>query len=303
VSRSPVRVGTLPVAQLPSLALAFADLPYSPITQASFFYHLRTYERWCGERGEQAWPPTLERLLCYGADRAETKAYFTVREHLRIVSLVARKESGVDLFANPKVQELLQGVKRLRPPAPVLPLRPSQIERLFSYKPRTESQRRTRGMCLLTYGAGFRIREHARLRCEMVTIDEQGAVIRGLSESRLDLFIGRAKDPQRCPVRALEELIAGRVRGPVFRGSRCRAADGQLAYFSAAQEIERFGRAAGVTPLSFERLRLAGMLEQVRHIDAVRLAHFHGYRDPEHLASVLDRHVPVAGYVRRRRHR
>jgi len=294
------RAGSLPVARLPVPARSFAELPYSTVTETSRQYHLRTYERWCGERGEEPWPPTLERLLRYAADRAQTKAFYTVREHVRIVSMVARKRTGQDLYAHPTLQSLLEGVKRERPPAPVRALRPSQVDKLLSYRPCTASQHRDRGIVLLSYAAGFTLSDHDALRCEMVGFGEDGATISELSADRPHFVIGRAKDPDRCPVEALRALIGERTSGPVYISSRCRARDKRLSYLGVAGEIAHYGRAAGVTPLSNDRIRLSGMLEQVQHVDIVRLAHFHGYRYVEPLAQLLGRYVAVDGRVKAR---
>jgi hypothetical protein len=55
-----------------------------------------------------------------------------------------------------------------------------------------------------------------------------------------------------------------------------------------------------VTPLSNDRIRVAGLLEQIQHIDIVRLAHFHGYRHVEPLANLLGRYVAVTSRVKAR---
>jgi hypothetical protein len=293
--RIPVsRADSLPVAGLPSVARAFAELPYSPVTQVSWNYHLRTYERWCRDRKETPWPPTLERLLRFAADRAQTKAFFTVRNDVRIVSMVERKRSGLDLYAHPLLKTLLEGIKRERPPAPVRPLRPSQVEKLLSFRPERATQHRNRTIVLLSYAAGFGLNDHAALRCEMVSFGEEGATISGLSEERPYFMIGRATEPARCPVEALRALIGERTSGLVYP-SRRRRADPGLRYEPIAQAIQLFGVATGVTPLSNDRIRLAGLLEQVQHIDIVRLAHFHGYRHVEPLAQLLGRYVPTSG--------
>jgi hypothetical protein len=288
------RGGSLPVEQLPSVARTFSDLPYSAVTEISRKYHLQTYERWCRERGEKPWPPTLSRLMRYAADRAQTKAFFTVREHVRIVSMVERRRTGSDLYAHPTMQTLLEGIKRERPPAPVRPLRPSQVETLFSFQPCRAAQHRNRAIVLLSYSAGFTLGDHATLRCEMVSFAEEGAIVSGLSDDRPYFVIGRASDPQRCPVEALRTLIGERAEGFVYISSRCRAKDRHLPYSAIGGEIAGFGRAAGVRPLSNDRLRLAGMLEQIQHVDIVRLAHFHGYRQIEPLAQLLGRYVPTS---------
>ena len=294
------RANSLAVEQLPIAARAFAELPYSAVTEVSRQYHVRIYERWCRERAEQPWPPTLERLLRYAADRAQSKAFYTVREHVRIVSMIERKRTGQDLYAHPMVQTLLEGIKRERPPAPVRPLRPSQIEKLLSFRPRHVSQRRNRAIVLLSYTAGFTLNDHVGFRCEMVSFGDEGATVSELSEDRPHFVIGPAADPDRCPVVALRALLGERTSGPVYVSSRCRRRDKGLPYLAIAGEIKYFGRAAGVTPLSNDRIRLAGLLEQIQHIDIVRLAHFHGYRHVEPLAQLLGRYVAVSGRVKAR---
>jgi integrase len=284
--RYPVsRGGTLAVAQLPDAARSYAELPYSAVTEMSRQYHLRTYERWCAEHRIAPWPPTLQTLMVYAAERAQTKAFFTVREHLRNVCLVERKRSGTDLFASPALHDLLDGIKRDRPPAPVLPLRAAQIEALFSYCPTTKAMRNIRCILLLSYTAGFTLNEHAELSCNMLTFKDDGVWIKGL-DRRPAFFVGSAKDPARCPVVALRALTSGRMVGPVYHSSRARSVHKGLKYRGIAHMIGRYGRLAGVKPLSNDRVRLAGMIEQSRGIDVVRLAHFHGYR---HVLSVARR--------------
>lgn len=295
------RAGAIPVSELPGPARTFAEIPYSTVTESSRQYHLRTYERWCRERREEPWPPTLERLLRYGAESARAKSYFTVREHLRIISMVERRRSGIDLYAHPTLQTLLQGVERERPPAPVLPLRSFQVERLFNYRPRTQAQHRMRAVCLLSYAAGFRVGNHVALNCDMVSFQTTGAIVSGLSDDRPVIFIGRAQNIDRCPVDALERLICGRSRGPVYLTHRNRVPDGRLSYNAVAVGSAIFGRAASVTPLSIDRIRLAGLLEQIQHIDIVRLAHFHGYRQAHQLANLLGRYVAAGQFRKRRR--
>jgi hypothetical protein len=282
------------VAALPDAARFYATFPYSPVTEHARLYHLGTYERWCRDRAEEPWPPTLERLLRYAADRAQTKAFFTVREHVRIVSMVERKRTGTDHYAHPTMQLLLEGLKRERPPAPVQPLRPAQVDKLLSFRPCRVAQHRNRAMVLLSYAAGFSLTEHARLRCEMISFERDGAVISELGEDRPYFFIGPATNPDRCPVEALRRLVGEHTTGPVYRSSRCRTVDKRLQYQALAGEFAHFGRVAGVTPLSNDRIRLAGLLEQNQHIDIVRLAHFHGYRHVEPLADLLGRYVSVS---------
>jgi hypothetical protein len=302
VRRYPVsRAGTVAVSELPSGARAYAELPYSPVTETSRQYHLRTYERWCADRDIRPWPPTLQTLLVYAADRAQTKAFFTVREHVRNVCLVERKRSGRDLFAHPALHRLLEGVKRERPPAPVLPLRAAQVEQLFSFEPATDSQRTIRCILLLTYGAGLTLNEHARLMCEMLVFTDEGVWIEGL-DRRSALFVGRAKDRTRCPVEALCGLVAGRMLGPVYYARRAHSSNKGLKYSGIANLIAMYGHSAGVTPLSNDRVRHAGMIEQSRGIDVVRLAHFHGYRSAESIAQLLGRHTNMSErYSYRRR--
>jgi len=300
-SRPPCRPGTLPVSDLPAAARVYAELPYSPVTEVTRQYHLRVYERWCAAVGEAPWPPTLEGLMRFAAERAQTKAYFTVREHVRTVSMVERKRSGVDLYAAPAMQQLLEGVKRDHRPRPVQPLRRSQLDALFDFRPQRSAQRVGRGIALLAYCCGFTIGEHVRLRVEMVRFAGEGAWIEELGDDRPLFYVGPARNPDRCPVRALSELIGTREVGPVFRGARCRSADGSFRYMGVERNLRCLGRAAGVTPLSNDRLRLAGMIEQSRNIDIVRLAHFHGYRGIEGFADLLGRHVPTSVAVWKRR--
>lgn len=300
MARSLVSRASLPLKDFPLSAQAFAELPYAAFTEQSRQYHLRTYERWCRERDEEPWPATLERLLRYAAQRAETKAYMTVRAHVRIVSVEQRKHGGHDLFAHPTMQTLLEGIKRERPPAPVRPLRPGEIDTLLNFRPKTTAQHRDRVIVLLAYAAGFGIDDHVALQCEMVRFSEHGAIISGLSEDRPHIVIGRAANPDRCPVEALRALIGDRTSGPVYRSSRSRSADKPLQYGVIAYQVAHFGRTAGVTPLSNTRIRLSGLLEQARQIDIVRLAHFHGYRSIETLAVLLGRYVGTSGQVKSR---
>lgn len=143
--------------------------------------------------------------------------------------------------------------------------------------------------------------EHSRFRCEMITFTEHGAIIDDLNVDRPHFFIGRAKDVQQCPVAALELIVAGRTSGPVYRSKRFESPDRAIRYDSMACLIIDYGKTAGVQPVSADRVRLAGLLEQVQHIDIVRLAHFHGYRHVEPLADLLGRYVPVPHYRKRTR--
>lgn len=288
----PSRAGSLPVAQLPNEARAFAELPYADFTEASRLYHLRTYERWCARHEIAPWPPTLTVLLEFAAERAQTCAYYTVRAHVRIVSMEERKRSGVDYYAYPELQRALDGIRRRRPPRPVPPLRPAQVEQLFAYRPTTAAQRRARAMLLLSYAAGFSLLEHVRLRCEMVEFAEDGVTIRELGADRPRIFIGKGQDLERCPVRALRELVGARTAGFIY-SPRSRSHDRHYHYDGAHHLIATYGRAAGIAPLSNDRVRLAGLVEQARHIDIVRLAHFHGYRTPATLATLLGRYVEI----------
>jgi hypothetical protein len=296
MSRKPlVRPGTVPVNELPDAARAYGDLPYSIVTNQSRQYHLRFYERWCAEHNMPAWPATLERLLTFAASCAKTQAYYTIRGHLLVITMVERKRSGIDLFADSRMYHFLGGLKRVKPPQPVSPLRADRVDALLAYQPKFKSQRTTRTIILLSYTAGFTLNDHANFRCEMVTFDEDGAMIEGLDLDRHLFHIGLGSDPDRCPVRALRALIDGRTAGPVYWSSRAHTPDGALSYRGIACDIQHYGRAAAITPLSNERIRLAGMIEQARHVDFVRLAHFHGYRQAETLARLLGHHIPGGG--------
>jgi hypothetical protein len=304
VPRRLARPGALPVEQLPELIRTFADLPYAPFTEAARQYHLRTYVAWCAERQRPPWPPTLSGLMQYAADRAPGHSYFTVREHVRIVSMVERRRSGIDLYARIEMQQLLDGIRRDSPPRPVLPLRPAQVHELLAYRPATGTQRLVRSALLLSYAAGLSLSEHNRIRCEMIVFERQGATISDLGPDRPLVFIGAARDIDRCPVRALRQLVGERTSGPLYTSVRSRGKEKGWTYWGLGAEMGRYGRTANVAPLSNDRIRLAGLIEQARHIDLVRLAHFHGYRSVNTLAALLGRYIEVnAGtrFPRRRR--
>jgi hypothetical protein len=239
-------------------------------------------------------------MMEFSADRAKNCSYYTVRESVRIVSSVERRGSGVDLFARPELQLLLEGILRERPPCPVLPLRPAQVEKLFAYRPRTKAQCRVRVALLLSYAAGLGLSEHVGMRCEMVEFTPHGATVSEVAPDRPLLFIGMARDQARCPVRALRELIGERERGPLYTSPRSRGKEKGLTYDGLGCEIRRFGTWAGVVPLSNERVRFAGIIEQARHIDIVRLAHYHGYRSAGALAAHLGRYIDVSSGARYR---
>ncbi len=296
--RVPSRPGSLPVSKLPDDARAFAELPYAPFTEEARQYHLRAYERWCTGRARAPWPTDLETLLEFAADRAPGRSYYTIREHVRIVSMVERKRTGVDLYAHCAMRKALEGIKRECPPRPVQPLRPSQVDRLFAYRPRTNSHELIRTMALLSYAAGFTLLEHHRFRCEMIGFVGEAATIEGLGADRPLFHIGPAQEPERCPVRALRGTVAGRSEGWVYTTARSRRVDKHFSYDGLGQELGRFGAAAKVSPLSNDRIRIAGLIEQARNIDVVRLAHFHGYRSVNGLAALLGRYIEVNAAIR-----
>ncbi len=298
MARVVCRPGTLPVAQLPDDARAFAELPYAPFTEEARQFHLRAYERWCAGRARVPWPTSLQTLLEFAADRAPGRSYYTIREHVRVVSMVERARSGIDLYAHCAMRKALEGIKRDCPPRPVAPLRPSQISLLFAYRPKTAAHQVIRTMALLSYAAGFTLSEHHKFRCEMVTLTDEGATIEGLGDDRPLFHIGPAQDAERCPVRALRATIGRRSDGYVYTTVRSRRLDKHFSYDGLGQELARYGRAAGVTPLSNDRIRIAGLVEQARNIDIVRLAHFHGYRSVNTLAGLLGRYIEVNAALR-----
>jgi hypothetical protein len=91
----------------------------------------------------------------------------------------------------------------------------------------------------------------------------------------------------------LRATVDGRTEGWVYTTVRSPRRDKQFSYDGLGHELARYGRAAGVTPLSNDRIRIAGLIEQARNIDMVRLAHFHGYRSVTGLAALLGRYVEV----------
>lgn len=290
-----LRTPSVPLGALPPEARHFAEFPYSPVTEKSRRYHLRVYADWCTENALDPWPATLPRLMRFAAERAPLVAYFTVREHVRIVSMMERKRGGPDFYAHPTMQTLLRGIKRDRPPEPVSPVRPSQLKKLLAYRPTTAAQQRTRVMILLSYAAGFRLGDHTRFRCEMVDFADNGAWIRGLSEERPLFYIGPSDEPENCPVRALRGLMRDRTAGPMYHCGRSRGPAGNATYCGTGEAFRDYGNVAGVTPLSIERIRVAGLIEQSKKIDLVRLGHFHGQHCIEDLARSLDRYVPFGG--------
>jgi len=281
---------TLAISDLPPNARAFANLPYSAVTEVARQYHLRSYETWCERRDIPPWPPTLTTLLMHAADCAQAAAFFTVKERIRVVSMVERKRSGVDLYLHSTMQKLLEGIRRENPSAPVSPLRRDQVDKLFSYVPATTAQRNMRCLLLLSYCAGFTLGEHVLLRCEMLRFVETGVWIEGLPR-RFSFFIGSAQNPERCPVAALRSLTSGRTVGPVFYSAHNRPRDQGYTYSGTRNMVSSYGRLAKASPLSNDRVRLAGMLEQSRHIDIVRLAHFHGYAHITSFAQLLNRYA------------
>jgi hypothetical protein len=301
----PCRLGALPVAELPFNARVYAQYPCARHTDELRQYYLRSFEKWCASKNLTPWPLTAEALLQFASESAATKSYWTIRGGVRVISLEERKRSGVDLFALPAMQRLLNGIKRDRPPQPVQPLRPSQLNKLLDFRPRTAPQRVGCAIVLLSYCCGLNMIEHANFRVEMVRFEGDGAWIEGLSDDRPRFYVGPAQNPNRCPVRALRELVANRQHGPMYLGARCRSPERGLSYQGIVVELGRLGRIAGVSPLSNNRIRLAGMIEQSKKIDIVRLAHFHGYRKVGALANLLGRYLPtsVGAWKRQRRAR
>lgn len=295
------RAGAPAVGDLPAAARAVAEFPYSRVTEANRQYHLRAYESWCTRLNATAWPLALPTLLAYAVDAARTKAYLTVRAHILVVSMVERKRSGRDLARHPTITALLTGLKRDKPPQPPRPLKAEQIERLFSYEPESQPQQATRSLLLLTYTAGITLTDHIALRCEMISFEGERAIITGLNVDRPSIVIGAGRSSDRCPVQALRHLSFGRKSGPIYISVRGRTRElGGMQYYGLADNIRYFGLAAGVKPLSNERVRLAGMIEQSRNIDAVRLAQFHGYRSVENISSVVGRHIDQHHRYKRR---
>ena len=292
---APSASSAVPLSALSAQVQRYAAKPYGQNAQTARKYHLEAYETWCKKEHVQPFPLDLDRLLAFAAARAQTYAFFTVREDVRIVAMEHRKTTGEDLYSNTRIATLLHGLRRKRPPRPVLPLIPRDMERIIEHRGRTWKTRRSRVMAMLIWAAGFTLTELHHLDAEMLLFSDRGvdARFRDIFDVRDHIFVGRARDSARCPVAALEALLAEREisAGPVFFSTPRRVTHVRfrLAYTGVIQAIRLLGIQVGFPArLSVERIRRGGLIAQSQHVDIVTLAHYHGLSAIEHLSSFID---------------
>ena len=288
--------GKTAIADLSPAVRRYADKPYGLNAKIAWDYHLRAYECWCADRHLKPFPLDIDQLLLFGTDRAKTYAFYNVREDVRLVAMHHRKTTGEDLFCDTRVAAFLSGVRRLRPPQPVRPLRPDLFLQIVECDGSTWKTRRSRVMAMLIWSAGFTIRELHQLDVEMITLSDRGAQIKfpTSADYRETVFIGQARETRSCPVIALERLLTERqlLKGPVFNRTPKGRPDIviRLSMQGVSGAIRLLGKQAGIkSPLSVERSRLGGIITQSLNVDIVTLAHFHGLRAIDHLAAFLGR--------------
>jgi integrase len=294
--RQPPAAGGTPVGELAPAARVYAQMPYKPSAQKVHDYHIRTYESWCSNHGIDPWPPTLEHLIEFAAERAKDHAYNTVNGTIRVVTAHERHRGGRDLWSDIRLQVVLAGIERERRPMPVTPATPGEFEKIVRFLPRTWPQRRNRTMAILAYAAGFTGEELIALDVPAISFVDDRANIADERLRRSRIWIGRAREQRRCPVHALEDWLSilGRDDGPAFPPHLPAGdmAHRRISYRGLSNIFVLFGRDVGWTGrLSVERLRRGGIVEQARTVDIVPLAQFHGFKSPRTLADFLGIHV------------
>lgn len=295
------RSGKTAINDLSASVKRYATKPYRKNGQIAWDYHIAAYDRWCRERELDPFPLDVYRILEFAADRAQRYAFFNVRESVRLVAMQHRKMTGEDLYSNTRVATFLAGLRRTKPPRPLLPLQMSKYALIVDCVGKTWKTRRSRVMAMLIWNAGFTLRELHLLDVEMVSFNDKGANVRFPSSAayRERVFIGRAQESKSCPVLALEQLISerGLKSGAIFN----KTAKGnpgvayRLAVGAVGEAVKLLGKQVGIVPLTIERIRLGGIIAQSRNVDIVTLASYHGLRAIEHLANFVEMRTERSG--------
>lgn len=290
-----------------AINLAAAD-SLAPATRRAYESSLRTWRKWCRDRGVPAIPATPELVAAHLTDLAEAGRSTSTMDR----TLAALRDKHLDLgFDDPTshrgVQRVRSGLRRRLGTAPrqqAHPLSTEEVRRIVEHIDDTELRGlRDRAIVLLGYAAALRRSEIADLACNDIMPRARGVVVR-VRRSKSDqegegqlVGVVRGQHIDTDPVHAVHawmERSGGNGSDPLFTRiswSGLRPGFEPLTGASVARILQQRAKAAGLgdLPISGHSLRAGHATTAAEHgVPADRLM-----RTTRHKNMAT-----LAGYVR-----
>lgn len=307
----------VPSSLAPTAARAaeYAQASRAPNTQRAYRGAWKAFAAWCEAHGLVSLPAAPQTAALYVTHMADRAKPATIDVHIAGVAYRHREAGHPSPFDHPRVQDVLDGVRRTRGTAPNKKTPAvSGIVRSMVTAVRLEDRSpyvadRDDALLLLGFAGAFRRSELVAL--DWVDLEErpEGLLVtirRGKTDQRgagRKVHVHRGADPALCPVAALGRWRA-RVRGSGFGGADdapvflCLSRSAWLRRMSAqhvALVVKAAARAAGLDAARFAGHSLrSGFATSAaragRRLDTIRAQT--GHRSLDMLAEYLAHDVP-----------
>jgi integrase len=204
--------------------IATADAEGTRRVYASDWRH---FDAWCAQAGFQALPATPAVIAGYLAAGASLYALSTLRRRLAAIARVHREARLAFDSRDPAIRNALRGIARAHalPARQAAALTTPEIRKLVRTCDTSLAGQRDRALLLLGYAGALRRSELVGVDLEHLTF-HAAALELLIPRSKGDpdgegqrISIGRGRNPETCPVRALEAWLklSATEFGPVFR--------------------------------------------------------------------------------------
>lgn len=290
-----------------ALALSYIEQADAPGTRRVYASDWRHFNGWALEAGFEPLPAAPSTVAAYLASQAGLYAIATMRRRLAAIARVHREAGHTLDTKEPLIRNTLRGIARehAEPQRQAAALTTAEVRRLVLTCDPGLTGRRDRALLLLGYAGALR-------RSELVGVDVEHCRFHAdalevlIPRSKMDkdgegarISIGRGRQPETCPVRALEEwLRSAELRyGPVFRRvtQHGTVEPGRLSTEAVRLILRKRAAAAGIQGTRMEPISPHGL-----RAGFVTQAYLGGARDEEIMEHT--RHKDVATmrrYVRR----
>jgi len=231
-------------------------------TRRAYQSDWRRFEAWCERRGVAVCPASVETVVLFLTEEAQTHKVSTLRRRLSSLAQAHRSAGWESPTEAPAVRLLMAGIRREKGTASqgrkaiLVP----ELEAMLRALPAGLPGLRDRALLLTGFAGAFRRSELVSLDWRDLEFRDAGVVVT-LRYSKTDqegqgrsVAIPKSSKAHRCPVRALLEWRGASLPeegeaegGPVFRpfGPRLRLLPGRLSDKAVARVIKRSLEACG----------------------------------------------------------
>lgn len=251
-----------PAEHLLEQAQAYAAATRAPATLKAYASDWAHFAKWTTEHGAIALPAEPVTVAMYITSLAATHKPGTITRRLAAVSVMHQQHGLASPTVDPRVREILRGVRRTEGTATrrVSPVSLGDLRRMIAHLPNTTAGSRDRAILLVGFAGALRRSELVALRVGDVEWRDEGALLH-IWRSKSDqeavgrtVALPRGRDEQSCPVTALQSWLsdANVSTGPLFRSVDRHGNVGErLSDRAVVLVIRRTATAAGIDPARY----------------------------------------------------